>query len=196
MSVICVIPARIGSQRIPRKNINHFHGKPIIAYSIEKAIESNLFDRIIVTTDSPAVAVIAEQYGAEAYMRSDEFYSRDSTGTQEVVEECLDGICADGGDLVCCIYATAPLMSVQDLAQGYLIMTSGSQGVVDYVVSVGYPPLQDAGQFYWGYAFNFLASHALISTRTKLVCVNHTRVCDINTPEDWDRALKMYEDLK
>lgn len=194
MSVICVIPARGGSQRIPRKNIMPFHGKPIIAHSIAKAQDSGLFDRVIVSTDDDEIARVAEQYGAEVWMRSDEFYGRDSTGTQEVVKECLDGIGACARDVVCCIYATAPLMSIKDLCEGYMILTD--LGSVDYVMSVGYPPLQDAGQFYWGMAYSFMEDIALISKYTRLVCVDSCRVCDINTRDDWSRAYKMYEELK
>lgn len=69
-------------------------------------------------------------------------------------------------------------------------------GSVDYVMSVGYPPLQDAGQFYWGMAYSFMEDIALISKYTRLVCVDSCRVCDINTRDDWSRAYKMYEELK
>ena len=196
MSTIAIIPARGGSQRIKYKNIKAFHGQPIMAYSIQKAKESGLFDRIIVTTDNPNIGSIAAVYGAEVWIRSEEFYSRDSTGTQEVVKECLQGIHADHYDNVCCIYATAPLMSVKDLAEGYLILTSYHAGVVDYVVSVGYPPLHDAGQFYWGIASNFLNDITLISCRTRFVLVAEGRDCDINTEEDWVRAVKLYGELK
>ena len=196
MSTICVIPARGGSQRIPRKNVKHFHGKPIIAYSIEKAYESGLFDRIIVTTDCREIEDIADNFGAEVWWRSDEFYGRDSTGTQEVVKECLDGIGADPYDSVCCIYATAPLMSVKDLCQGHIILDGWRGDCVNYVMSVGYPPLSDAGQFYWGMAFSFMDNIPLISPRTRMICVDESRVCDINTEEDWVRAVKMYKELK
>jgi N-acylneuraminate cytidylyltransferase len=196
LSTIALIPARGGSQRIPRKNTKHFHGKPIIAYSIEKARESGLFDRIIVTTDDVNIGVLAEYYGAESYMRSEEFYGRDSTGTQEVVKECLEGIQAGKLDVVCCIYATAPLMSVMDLCEGYLVLDGWRGDSVTYVMSAGYPPLQDAGQFYWGMAFSFMDNIPLVSKHTRLICVDENRVCDINTEADWVRAVKMYEDLK
>jgi len=196
MSVIAIIPARGGSQRIPRKNVKHFHGKPIIAYSIAKAKESGLFDRIIVTTDDANIAAVATHYGAEVWLRSEEFYGRDSTGTQEVVKECLEGIGATSFDVVCCIYATAPLMSVQDLCRGYLILDGWRGDNVTYVMSVGYPPLSDAGQFYWGMAFSFMDSIPLISPHTRLIHVDENRVCDINNEGDWVRAVNMYEDLK
>lgn len=195
MSTICIIPARGGSQRIPRKNIKDFHGKPIIAYSIEIAQASGLFDRIIVSTDDDAIALVAEAYGAEIYMR-DPAYGHDEVGTQEVVRECINGLIIPSIDLVCCIYATAPLMSGADLCQGYLIIDSNGGGYVDYVMSAGYPPLQDAAQFYWGMAHCFSGGVPLISQFTRLIHVDPERVCDINTMEDWARAEQMYEALK
>lgn len=195
MSVICVIPARGGSQRIPGKNIKDFHGNPIIAYSIDKAKESGLFDRIIVSTDDKEIARIAKMYGAEVWKRNPA-YAEDNVGTQEVVAQCLKGIKARDYDTVCCIYATAPLMSVKDLQEGYVLLTGWKGDYINYVMSAGYPPLQDAAQFYWGMAFSFMDGSPLITKHTRLICVDPSRLCDINTMEDWNRALKMYEDLK
>lgn len=190
MAIICCIPARGGSRRIKHKNIKLFHGKPIIAYSIENAQLCGLFDRIIVSTDDLEIAGIAADYGAEIWMR-EAYYGRDYVGTQEVVKECLIGIEAKAYDTVCCLYATAPLLSIDDLQEGYTALASGA----DYSMSVGYPPLQDAGQFYWGLCFNFLKDIPLISTHTRLIHVAANRVCDINTHTDWRRAVKMYEEL-
>lgn len=192
---IAIIPARGGSQRIPLKNIKVFHGKPIIAYSIEKAKESGLFDRIIVSTDNSSIAAFAEYYGAEVHNR-DPAYALDSVGTQEVVGNCFSHMCTDVNDTVCCIYATVPLMSVKDLRDGHALFNKSGVGIIDYVMSAGYPPLADAAQFYWGRAWEFVRNAPLISPRTRLIHVDPKRVCDINTPEDWRRALKMYEDLK
>lgn len=193
MSIICVIPARGGSQRIPRKNIKEFLGKPIIAYSIEKAQESGLFDRIIVSTDDEEIAKVAKSHGADVWRR-DPQYSADYVGTQDVVAECLRGIGANKYDYVCCIYATAPLMKVEDICQGHIFLDRCT--TVDYVMSVGYPPLSDAGQFYWGVARSFMEEIPLISNHTMMVLVDENRVCDINTPADWERALKLYGELE
>ena len=87
---ICVIPARGGSKRIPRKNIKDFFGKPLIAYSIETAIKSNLFQRVIVSTDDEEIAIIAKKYGAEIpYLRPKEL-SDDFTGTADVVNHAVE----------------------------------------------------------------------------------------------------------
>lgn len=192
---IAIIPARGGSQRIHGKNIKMFHGKPIIAYSIVTALAAGIFDRIVVSTDSEAIAGVAVRYGAEVQTR-DSYYCEDGVGTQEVVSYCLQKGNAMPDDMVCCIYATAPMMDRRDLYEGFHMLTRQGEGVVDYVMSAGYPPLQDAAQFYWGRAWEFLRNAPLISHRTRLIHVDPKRVCDINTPEDWDRALKMYEDLK
>ena len=83
---IAIIPARGGSKRIPRKNIKEFYGKPLIAYSIQAALESKLFDKVIVSTDDEEIANIAKKYGAEVpFMRPKEL-SDDFTGTGEVVK--------------------------------------------------------------------------------------------------------------
>jgi N-acylneuraminate cytidylyltransferase len=188
---IAIIPARGGSTRIPMKNIKMFHGKPIIAYSIEKAFESGLFDRVIVSTDSVAIADVVNEYGAEIWLRNPE-YGRNEVGTQEVVKECLLGNDAQEDDMVVCIYATAPLMSVEDLIDGFHV---AAHGACTYAFSVGTDPLCDAGQFYCGYADVFLNDEPLITDLTSMIPIAPERVCDINTPEDWARAEQMYLEL-
>lgn len=121
MQTIAIIPARGGSKRIPDKNIKDFCGKPLIAYSIKAAIASELFDKVIVSTDSESVANIALKYGAEVpFMRPAEL-SDDYTGTSAVVVHAIQA-CQKMGlspELVCCIYATAPLIQQQYLQQGF-----------------------------------------------------------------------------
>lgn len=118
---IAIIPARGGSKRIPRKNIKPFHGKPLIAYSIQAAIDSNLFDKIIVTTDDEEIAGVAKEYGAEVpFMRPKEL-SDDYTVTADVVNHALQWLKNKGEeyDFVCTIYATAPLLQAKYLAEGF-----------------------------------------------------------------------------
>ena len=118
---VCVIPARGGSKRIPRKNIKDFLGKPIIAYSIEAAIESGLFDRIIVSTDDMDIAKAAEEWGAEVPFIRPKELSDDLTGTNDVVKHAISFLLGQGVkiDYVCCIYATAPFLKVQYLVEGF-----------------------------------------------------------------------------
>ena len=193
-NVICVIPARGGSQRIPRKNIKDFYGKPIIAYSIEAAHYTGLFDHVIVSTDDDEISLIAEGYGAKVHRRA-AWASADDVGTQEVMRDCLAAIGATGpDDIACCLYATAPLMDVEDLRMGHDILRDF--GRTTFVFSVGYPNLCDAGQFYWGWARDFLCGTPLINQYTRLVHVAPERICDINTPADWMEALRKYAELQ
>jgi len=117
---IAIIPARGGSKRIPRKNIKEFFGKPLIAYSIEVAIASKLFDKIIVTTEDKEIALIAQEYGAEVpFVRPIEL-ADDYTATQDVINHALNYFENKGEkyDFSCTIYATAPFLQKEFLEQG------------------------------------------------------------------------------
>lgn len=125
--IICIIPARGGSKRIPRKNTKMFAGKPMIAWSIETAKDSKLFDLIIVTTDDEEIAEVATQWGAEIpFIRPPEL-SDDHAATTEVVAHATQWVLGQGWPVtaVCCIYATAPFVQVGDLKQGLDLLESG-----------------------------------------------------------------------
>lgn len=132
---LCLIPARGGSKRIPRKNIRDFLGQPIIAYSIAAARESQLFDRIIVSTDDPEIAAVAAAHEADVpFLRPAEL-SDDHTGTMAVIRHAVDW-CGKHGhavDLCCCLYATAPFVTPADLRRGHDLLLSSEK---DYVFSV------------------------------------------------------------
>ncbi|WP_197039222.1 pseudaminic acid cytidylyltransferase [Guyparkeria halophila] len=117
---IALIPARGGSKRIPRKNIRLFHGKPIIAYSIEAACRSGLFDRVIVSTDDEEIASTARDYGAETPFLRPKPLADDDAGTGAVIQHALDWLAENDAEpeYLCTIYATAPLISEDDLAEG------------------------------------------------------------------------------
>lgn len=142
---LAVIPARGGSKRIPRKNIKSFAGKPIIAWSIEAARASGLFDRILVTTDDEEIARIAMDFGAEAPFFRPADLSGDHTPTIPVIAHAVEWQIAQGEipDQVCCIYATAPFIRVVDLRRGFDLLKSSA---CDYALSVtSYPfPIQRA----------------------------------------------------
>lgn len=114
---IAIIPARGGSKRIPRKNIKNFNGKPIIAWSIEAAKKSGLFDRVIVSTDDEEIANISNEYGAGVpFLRGKEL-ADDFTGTIDVIADSiaqLESLGIEDNDY-CCIYATAPFIECEDL---------------------------------------------------------------------------------
>ncbi len=124
---IAVIPARGGSKRIPRKNIKEFFGKPMIAWSIEAAKQSNIFDRIIVSTDDKEIAEIAEQYGAEVpFMRPDTL-ADDFAPTIPVIAHAIEEMKNSGCavEYACCIYATAPFIQTSDIVAGYEEINTG-----------------------------------------------------------------------
>lgn len=118
---IAIIPARGGSKRIPRKNIKPFHGKPLIAYSIEAALATGLFDKVIVSTDDEEIAQIAKKYGAQIPFVRPQELSDDFTGTEDVVSHALSWLNEHGEiyDYVCTIYATAPLLKAKYLVEGF-----------------------------------------------------------------------------
>lgn len=127
---IAVIPARGGSKRIPRKNIKSFCGKPMIAWSIEAAKNSDLFDHIIVSTDDDEIAKVARKWGAEVpFMRPAEL-ADDYVNTGAVVQHAVEWAIKNLGpiEFVCTIYATAPFITPVDLVNGLsLLVESGSQ---------------------------------------------------------------------
>jgi N-acylneuraminate cytidylyltransferase len=132
MKTIAIIPARGGSKRIPRKNIRPFCGKPMISYSIEAAINSNLFDEVMVSTDDEEIASIARQYGAKVpFMRSGK-NADDFTGTGDVVFEVLNMYKLIGFffDTACCIYATAPFVNLNSLKEGFELLNNSEFDVV------------------------------------------------------------------
>ncbi|QUX96942.1 pseudaminic acid cytidylyltransferase [Marinomonas sp. CT5] len=117
---VAVIPARGGSQRIPRKNIRLLDGKPLIAYSIETAKASGLFDRIIVSTDDDEIASVARQFGSETPFLRPADLADHMTGTTPVMQHALNQIMKEGKtpDQACLIYATCPMLTPEDLQQG------------------------------------------------------------------------------
>lgn len=118
---IAIIPARGGSKRIPRKNIKEFHSKPLIAYSIEVACASKLFNKVIVSTDDAEIADIATKYGAEVPFIRPKELSDDYSVTADVISHALRWLAEHGEqyDYVCTIYATAPFLQKEYLIEGY-----------------------------------------------------------------------------
>lgn len=120
-NAIAIIPARGGSKRIPRKNIKDFHGKPLIAYSIEVALKSELFEKVIVTTDDEEIASIARKYGAQVPFIRPRELSDDFTGTADVINHAIKYLEGQGEsyEYICTIYATAPFLQERYLIEGY-----------------------------------------------------------------------------
>ena len=138
---IAIIPARGGSQRIPKKNIREFFGKPIIAWSIEAAKKCKLFDRIIVSTDNHEIASIAKQHGADVpYMRP-KHLADEYTGTNAVVKDVIQNIHKNGEQIsyVCCIYATAPFISSKYLIKAYQDLINQKKSYAFSVTTYSFP---------------------------------------------------------
>jgi pseudaminic acid cytidylyltransferase len=146
MTSVAIIPARGGSKRIPRKNLKLFHGKPIIAYSIEASLSSGLYDKVIVSTDDDEIAKVAQSYGADIpFLRPAEL-SNDSAATLPVVQHALRALADDGAmfDFACCIYATAPFIRESDLALAFDRLASRADKSYSFAVT-SYPfPIQRA----------------------------------------------------
>lgn len=136
MRNLCIIPARGGSKRIPRKNIKDFLGKPIIVYSIEAALESGLFDEVMVSTDDEEIAEVALRYGAKVpFMRSAE-NANDHAILMDVIKEVLDHYkeIKQQFENICTILPTAPLIQIQHLKSSYeLIVKENADGVTPLV---------------------------------------------------------------
>jgi len=119
MSNIAIIPARGDSKRIPNKNIKLFCGKPIIAYSIEAALQSGVFDAVLVSTDNERIADIARQYGADVPFMRPNYLADDHTGTTDVIVHTIAEWQKMGNkvNIACCIYATAPFLQKQYIVE-------------------------------------------------------------------------------
>ena len=138
---VAIIPARGGSKRIPGKNVKDFCGRPMIAHSIAAAQESGLFDRIIVSTDSEAIASVAQSHGAETpFMRPPEL-ADDFTPTAPVVAHALNWLAADGtrARYACCLYATAPFVQASYLRAGLTTLIERKVSSVFSVTSFPFP---------------------------------------------------------
>jgi N-acylneuraminate cytidylyltransferase len=225
---VAVIPARGGSKRIPRKNMKEFCGKPMMAWSIGATLKSGLFDRVIVSTDDQEIAAIAESLGAEVpFMRPKEL-SDDHAGTSAVIAHAIDWLRQQGmnPDPVCCIYATAPFISSDDLHRGFKLLQESGADFAFSVTSYAFPiqrairltsggrmemfqpehfttrsqdleeAYHDAGQFYWGKADAWCSGKPIFGQNSTPVVIQRSRVQDIDTPEDWQRAELMFRAVK
>jgi len=137
---LCIIPARGGSKRIPRKNIKHFKGKPIIAYTIHAALESGLFEEVMLSTDDIEISEIAKTYGATVpFMRSIQ-NANDFATTVDVILEVINSYLNIGKkfDNICCIYPTAPFVTSDRLCEGFEMLINGADSVLP-VMSFDYP---------------------------------------------------------
>lgn len=198
---IAIIPARGGSRRIPRKNIRPFHGKPIIAYSIEtaKAVKRRdggaYFDKVVVSTEDEEIAEVAAQCGAEVIRRPPELaeIGAPDCGTQEVTRHALLALGVSDG-MVCCIYPCAPMLLQEDIAWALQMVWQ-----CEWPKFAGIP-----GMVYCGRAQSFIDRVSIephdSDKGTGMLEValggGGKRYIDINTEDDFKRAERMYADLQ
>jgi len=218
---IAVIPARGGSQRIPRKNIRLLNGKPLIAYSIESAYASQLFDRIIVSTDDDEIAAVAREYGAETPFMRPANLADAFTGTTPVMQHALRFLTQQGQapSEACLIYATCPLLRADDIIEGFKALENASfcfsASTFDFPIQRAlylndegklttlFPEhigkrsqdlveaIHDAGQFYWATTESWLTDGHIFGERSKPIMLPRHRIQDLDTEEDWQRLTQL-----
>lgn len=220
MKNLCIIPARGGSKRIPRKNVKPFLGKPMLAYSIEAALATGLFDEVMVSTDDEEIAEVARQYGAKVpFMRSAET-ANDYATTDDVLREVVNAYKKRGRsfDNMCCLYATAPMVIPKYIIDAYERLVSSNFTIIQPVVQFSYPiwrclDLADDGsmKYHWP-EYEFSRSQDLPKeyhdtgtfywhkvekwmsgdTTTGGIEVDETTIQDIDTETDWKIAEMKY----
>lgn len=218
---ICIIPARGGSKRIPRKNITPFNGKPLIAWSIETAIKSEVFSKVIISTDDEEIADVAKQYGAETPFIRDANLADDFATTAEVIADSLTKL--DPTNHTCCLYPTAPLIRADDFKNAYLKLIETNAESIIAVTEYDFHPLRafelkedgkldfkwpenaltrsqdlpgllhDAGAFYFFKTSAFQAQNKLVMKNTIGHTIERNRAVDIDTPEDLEFARLLHQ---
>lgn len=220
---VAIIPARGGSKRIPKKNIKEFCGKPLIAYSIETALESKLFDRVIVSTDSEEIAEVAKKFGAEIPFIRPKELSDDFSSSGVVIEHAMNFLESKGEALeyVCTIYATAPFLQLKYLKEGYEKLKNSSACRSFSVTSMPFPIQRtfkiknNRCEMFWPENFlkrsqdleeayqdagqfywekrDCISSDLFFGKDTIPIILPRHLVQDIDTPEDFIRAEYMYK---
>lgn len=142
MKALAVITARGGSKRIPKKNIKEFCGKPILSYSITAAVESGLFDEVMVSTDSKEIAGLAVQYGASVPFMRSEATANDYATTDDVLKEVLSEYEKRGKrfEVIVCIYPTAPFVTAEKLREAVALLKEKQASRINPVVRFSFPP--------------------------------------------------------
>lgn len=226
--ILAIIPARGGSKRIPKKNIKSFLGQPIINYSIAAAIQSGVFDKVIVSTDSEEIKSLAIKGGADVPFMRPKNLATDESSTAVVLSHAVKWFQNHGHKVehFCCIYPTAPLLSPSFIRDGYNLITSEKVASVFSVATFPYPiqralklnrsgglemfwpehenslsnyleeSYHDAGQFYWLNTDQFLNTGKLFSRDALPIVLPRYLVQDIDSPEDWDTAERLFMALQ
>jgi len=186
---VAVIPAKGNSKRILHKNRKVFHGRPIIAYSIDNAKGCGVFNEVYVSTEDKEMASLARNLGAKVIDRPVKL-TKETVGTQDIARHAIEHLDLGAKDIVCCLYATAPLIVHTDLQMSYQMLMMRP---CSFVVSVATEPLRDIGNFYVGFASQYTQKLPLYNIHTGLYPIPANRAIDINTEKDWETAEAMYE---
>lgn len=192
---IAVIPARGGSKRIPRKNIKLFYGKPMIAWSLEAAKTSGLFDQIIVSTDDDEIAEVAKNWGAEVpFMRPAEL-SNDYTGTTPVIAHATQWALDQRLDVaaVCCIYATAPFVQAGDLKCGWEALNSGDWDYAFTVTDFAAPIFRSFKQTAEGGIEMFFSEHFATRSQDLPVALHDAGQFYWGRPTAWLKGMRIFD---
>ncbi len=219
---IAIIPARFGSKRIPHKNIRHFMGKPMLAYAIECAKKANIFDIVMVSTESEEVAKVARDYGAEVPFYRSEKNASDFATTYDVIEEVLLTYQKQNTffHTMCCIYPCVPFLTPEILVDSYsyLQQYASVMPVCKYPVPIEWamkiennvlipfdekalqirsqdlePKYYDVGMFYWSNVAELFNKKTIIPDSCYAYVLPETQVQDIDTLEDWAIAEMKYK---
>lgn len=226
MNRLCIIPARGGSKRIPRKNIREFAGKPIIAFSIEAALNCELFDEVMISTDDDEIAQIAESYGASVPFRRNRKAANDTATLLDVIEDVLLNYNNKGQQPkeICCLLATAPFVTIEMLRKAYKLFQIEKYDSVFPIVKFDNPiqrslkfegkklqmnwpnnihlrsqDLEDC--YYDSGLFYWLNQQPLIKKKlwtdnSSAIVLNSLVTQDIDTESDWKLAELKYNYLK
>lgn len=220
---IFIIPARGGSKRIPRKNIKPFKGVPIIERVIKKIQQSDLCNHIFVSTDDEQIMDIAESAGADIIVRPCHL-ATDHAKTREVLKHAVESVDANDHAAVCCIYPTSVFITPEDIRSSLYLLdmqkphfvisatkyshpTQRAMHLADsFRVMPQYPDFMehrtqdltptyhDAGQLYWAMASTWRSGASIITQNTKAYILPRNKVIDIDTPEDWELAERIFQE--
>ncbi len=213
---IALIIAREGSRRIKNKNIKIFFGHPIIAYSIKTALNSKIFSRVIVSTESQKISKISRKYGAEIAFKRPKSLADHKTSTINVLKHAIKKLSLNKKKVnICCIYPVAPLITKKILISGYnkfkkldadFLVTIlkkeekknrfffiRKNGFLQEAKSKHKALYQDAGQFYWGKTQSLLRFSSLFKGKVAPLFFSKKKAIDVNTSEDWKKLINLYK---
>jgi pseudaminic acid cytidylyltransferase len=192
---VAVIPARGGSKRIPQKNIKQFCGKPMIAWPIEVAKESGLFEHIIISTDDEEIAEISKSCGAEVpFMRSAEL-SDDYVGTTEVIAHAVSWMQKQQWEpkAICCMYATSVFLTVEDLKKGFDAMSNGNWSYVFSATNFEYPIFRSFKETANGGVEMFFPEHFSERSQDLPIALHDAAQFYWGKPNTWLENLNLFE---